>query len=316
MIVALACIGVFISVVSICAGVTHFLERRARQNLPRVGRLIQLRGAAIHLHEIGATDAPTVVLIHGLYGQLQHFTFAMADILAKHFRVVLIDRPGCGYSRRDDTETPAQQGALIAEVLDICGYDQPILVGHSLGAAVAVEMALAQPKRYGGLALLAPAVAAVNTTPMPILRGLLAGVKWVAPVVCATLAAPVAHLFRALFWRASFFPEPVPDTYRLSGGAELGLLPSALRWAGEDMVTLTMTAPQRVANLDRISAMPKAVLFAQSDLIVPPETQKNILGSDNWDHKTIAARGHMLPITAPQACADLVKSVSKRARSV
>ena len=79
---------------------TRALAAQAERQVPQLGEIVPVPGGAIHVVEMGPEDAPPLVLIHGLSGQLQHFTYALAGLLAGEFRVIALDRPGCGYSRR------------------------------------------------------------------------------------------------------------------------------------------------------------------------------------------------------------------------
>ncbi|MEO6076004.1 MAG: alpha/beta fold hydrolase, partial [Dokdonella sp.] len=64
--------------------------------IPRDGKLLMIDGNRLHYLERG-TGRP-IVLIHGLSGQMRNFSTVLVDRLAADHRVVLIDRPGSGYS--------------------------------------------------------------------------------------------------------------------------------------------------------------------------------------------------------------------------
>ncbi|MFX8512336.1 alpha/beta fold hydrolase, partial [Acinetobacter baumannii] len=84
-----------------------------------------------------------VVMIHGLGGNMLHFGYAMADKLANDFRVVLVDRPGSGYSTRPDAApaTLTAQAGTIATLIRRLDLKQPLVVGHSLGGALSLAIA-------------------------------------------------------------------------------------------------------------------------------------------------------------------------------
>jgi len=73
--------------------------RRVEAALPPGGRFIEVPGARLHVVERGG-QGPTLLLVHGLAGQLRHFTYGIVDLLASRYRVVAVDRPGSGYSVR------------------------------------------------------------------------------------------------------------------------------------------------------------------------------------------------------------------------
>ena len=72
--------------------------RRVEAAVPPVGRFIDLPGARLHVVERG--QGPALLLVHGLAGQLRHFTYDIVERLAINHRVVAVDRPGSGYSIR------------------------------------------------------------------------------------------------------------------------------------------------------------------------------------------------------------------------
>jgi alpha-beta hydrolase superfamily lysophospholipase len=83
-------------------GLVVFTVRTARKveaALPPRGKFMQIDGERIHYVDRGGSG-PAIVMIHGLAGNLMHFTYALADVLANDFRVIMVDRLGCGYSAR------------------------------------------------------------------------------------------------------------------------------------------------------------------------------------------------------------------------
>ena len=132
------------------------IAREAERLVPPDGRHLQVDGARLHYVERGS--GPAIVMIHGLGGQLRNFGYAMLEPLARDHRVILVDRPGSGYSTADDDSEPgiAAQAAIVARFIEALGIDRPLLVGHSLGGAVALSLALERPDLIRGLALIAP----------------------------------------------------------------------------------------------------------------------------------------------------------------
>ena len=123
---------------------------------------------------------------------------ALGDRLAPRYRVILIDRPGHGWSDRPDLRgdaSPARQAALVHEALERIGVTRAILVGHSWSGALVTAYALAYPDGVAGLVLLAPV-----THPWP------GGVGWYNPILTTpgigtlfarTLALPLGKLLSA-----------------------------------------------------------------------------------------------------------------------
>jgi pyruvate dehydrogenase E2 component (dihydrolipoamide acetyltransferase) len=119
-------------------------------------RFVEVAGIRVRYARQGEGDR-TVVLLHGFGGDLDNWLFNLGP-LTQRAEVVALDLPGHGQS---DLVLPgATLGALAAFVvafLDELGLDAVDLVGHSLGGAIASQVALDQPGRVTSVALLAPA---------------------------------------------------------------------------------------------------------------------------------------------------------------
>src|SRR5215472_11091666 len=72
---------------------------RVERALPPRGKFVDIPGARIHYWEKGA--GLPIVMVHGLGGQSGNFAFGVVEKLMDEFRVIVMDRPGAGYSTRD-----------------------------------------------------------------------------------------------------------------------------------------------------------------------------------------------------------------------
>lgn len=287
--------------------------RRAEALVPMAGRRVAVPGGAVHVVEAGAADAPAIVLIHGLSGQLQHFTYAMVEDLAREFRVIALDRPGCGYSERDTDEQAAlaAQARMIRAALDDLGVERPVLVGHSLGGAVALAMALETPERAAALALIAPLTHAPDETPA-MFRGLEVHTPVMRRVIGHTLAVPLARRTAAQVLAAVFAPDPVPEDFLIRAGGALGLRPRAFVAASADLVAANRDIGPLSARYGAL-ALPRGVLFGSADAVLSPERHGAPMAAHGFEVETLQERGHMLPITAPEACTAFVRHIAAQA---
>jgi pimeloyl-ACP methyl ester carboxylesterase len=66
------------------------------------GRMIDVTGGRLHVVELGQQDSSSlpVVLIHGASSNLESMRRPLGELLAKNHRVIMIDRPGHGWSTR------------------------------------------------------------------------------------------------------------------------------------------------------------------------------------------------------------------------
>ncbi len=120
-------------------------------------------GLSTHTLQIGDTrwtyyeggKGPTIVLLHG-YGVNRNAWLDVAKPLAKNFHVIIPDLPGWGESTRIKgadygIEAQARRLAVFLHTLDVA---HPMLVGHSMGGAIAGYYASEHPDRVGSLVLM------------------------------------------------------------------------------------------------------------------------------------------------------------------
>jgi pyruvate dehydrogenase E2 component (dihydrolipoamide acetyltransferase) len=99
----------------------------------------------------------TVVLLHGFGGDLDNWLFNAGPLSAKA-EVIALDLPGHGESAVALRGTSVEALAVfVVAFLDGLGIARAHLAGHSLGAAIAAQIALDHPDRVAGLTLIAPA---------------------------------------------------------------------------------------------------------------------------------------------------------------
>ncbi len=135
-----------------------------RRRLLRYGRLRALRSAwftvgGLRMHVRTSTDgaesaALPIVLVHGWSISSTYF-IPLAERLAAQCKVYAPDLPGHGLS---DTPAKALDIAGLAKALsdwmDAAGISQAILIGHSMGCQIAVELAVAHPEKVDRLVLI------------------------------------------------------------------------------------------------------------------------------------------------------------------
>ncbi len=104
-------------------------------------RFVQAGGLSWHVQEMG--QGPTLLLLHGT-GASTHSWRDLLPLLARDFHVVAPDLPGHGFTEapeRDRLSLPAMARGLTA-LLGKLGVEPEGIVGHSAGAAIAMQMVL------------------------------------------------------------------------------------------------------------------------------------------------------------------------------
>jgi pimeloyl-ACP methyl ester carboxylesterase len=118
---------------------------------------VAIDGISLAIHEwpasASAAKAPAIVCIHGLTAN--HTCWAsVADTLSPSYRVIAYDLRGRGDSDKPDKGYSLEQhGRDLAALLDHCGLKKAVIMGHSLGAHIALRFAVHQPGRVSKLVL-------------------------------------------------------------------------------------------------------------------------------------------------------------------
>jgi pimeloyl-ACP methyl ester carboxylesterase len=299
------------------AGLVWFSWKTARKveaALPPIGKFVEVDGARLHYVDKGQ-GAP-IVMIHGLGGNLLHYTSTIADEIAKTNRVVVIDRPGAGYSERPagaDAATTTQ-AAIIQKAIDKLGIEKPLIVGHSLGGAVSLAHAVQHPGKARGYVLLAPAARLPEKTP-PMFEGLKVASPLMQRIIAWTVGVPLGIKYGPAIVAAVFAPQsPTPDFPVRSGGL-LGLRPKAIV---TNMMDFTTTPPD-VKNLYKhyngIQA-PVLCLYGLEDHVLMARYQLAALENvPGIEIETIEHAGHMLMHNEPQTVIAAIRRLDVRTQS-
>ncbi|WCD92690.1 alpha/beta fold hydrolase [Microbacterium sp. nov. GSS16] len=118
-------------------------------------RTLEQPGARLRFHDTGGTGVP-VVLSHGAGMDHTSFLPQAEAIRNAGDRVILWDMRGHGESALAPGTRFSATDALddLAALLDACGVDRAILIGHSLGGNLAQEFAKRHPDRVAGLVVI------------------------------------------------------------------------------------------------------------------------------------------------------------------
>ncbi len=296
-------------------GLAWFTRRTAArilQYLPAKGRFVDVPGGRLHVRESGDAQAPAVLLVHGLGGQMSHLDYGVAERLSASFRVVVVDRPGSGHSLRDEMTSAdvSTQAQALAVLIDKLGLGRPTVVGHSLGGAIALALAVEHPQSVGALALVAPLTHAPETAPQ-VFRALTIETRWVRTLFAWTLATPGAIAGSKKVLAAVFAPEQAPADFAVKGGGLHSLRPSQFLAASNDLQAIPLRMPLvqgRYAEL----ALPVSVLYGRQDAILGwQENGQALVDKVPGARLELVEGGHMLPVTQPLVVADFVERAAR-----
>lgn len=231
-----------------------------------------------------------VILIHGLFGSLDNLN-NLANALSEHYDVVSVDLRNHGHSPRSaEMDYPLMAQDILALITQL-ELTQPWLIGHSMGAKVAMMTAGLAPELIAGLVVadMAP-VAYSDARHADVFAGLTA----VAAAACANRKAADALLAEHInlpgvrqFLLKSFVPHATKaaDSWRFNVAALIENYPHITGWPG---VT---------------PAYQGSILFikgAESDYLLP-EYQAQVLAQfPKATAKVIPETGHWLHAEKPQ----------------
>ncbi len=244
---------------------------------------VDVRGVKLNMRR-GGTGA-TLLFLHGPQG------FAGSDAaverLAQRFDVLAPDHPGYGKSDSPDwLDDVADLSFFYLDLLDALWLGKVVLVGHSLGGWIALEMAVRSTQRIRGLALAAPAGIRIVgvpradmfiVSPDELARLLFAGdgsAAWAA----AQQATPE---LQEIFYKNRFAAAKLCWQPRLYD-------PKLEKW---------------LHRIDR----PTRLIWGEEDKIIPPAYGPRLAELiQGASVATIPRAGHLLHVEAPQLFADEV----------
>lgn len=282
-----------------------YVARKAEEMVPPDGKCEDVPGARIHYVELipedhEGRDLPTIVMVHGLMGQLRNFSHSLAGRLAADHRVILVDRPGWGHSAVEGPRPGiSEQAAMIAALIEQLGLEKPLLVGHSMGGAVSLALGLERPELVKGLALIAPLSQVVDQVPR-VFAGLVAPAP-LRPLVAWLVAVPVGVRRAQQTAAAVFAPDPVPADFATTGGGALALRPKSYLAGSFEIERVPADMARLVARYGEMR-LPVAILYGRQDAVLDPEingsrTAAQIQGAT----LEMIDGGHMLPVTHADA---------------
>jgi len=118
---------------------------------------MSIKTVLVHDQRIAYLDVgvgPPVILIHGFGGSMWQWEHQQ-HALSQHFRVLTLDLPGAGLSDKPEIDyRPDQMLDFFVGFMDGVEIPQAALVGNSMGAGLAIGMALAHPTRVAKLVLI------------------------------------------------------------------------------------------------------------------------------------------------------------------
>ena len=242
----------------------------AEKNVPAVGTILNLNGLQMHGYVEG-DGSQDIVFIHGAFINLRDWVFATRSLSKLDSRLIYIDRPGFGYSERDESNWDAERQADLARlyVRNIHGKNL-ILVGHSWGASVALAWAAKFPEEVKGVV----SIAGLN---MPF-----SGVSKLANDT-GLLRLAYELYFTSVAKRANsgsiekfagrmFQPQDIPSGYLDYVGSDLSRRRSSIKANRGDLLITSQALDQNYTSYGRVET-PVEIIHGNEDFLLPFKSQ-------------------------------------------
>lgn len=264
-------------------------------------RFAEIRGCRLR-YLVGGEGEP-LVLVHGLGGAAANWS-ALAPLLLPGRRVLVPELPGHGGSEplpaAANLNAFADRLALLAERE---GFSPAAVVGHSLGGAIGLRMAIRRPEAASSLVLAGAAGISSGTRSARYaltVTGILKPGRRIAPYRRRVARSPLLKTLVFGRWGASdppALPAEVAEAF-LSGAARHTDTVSAAK-------ALVQDDPR--CDLDRVRC-PALVLWGARDNQLPIGDAFDYARRLRAGLRVIADCGHLLIGERPDACADAIES--------
>ena len=228
---------------------------------PGFGSYVRVGDADVHYKQWGTHGSP-VVLVPGAFESSVVWT-AVGPLLGKDHRVYALDMPWHGYTHYSGSMKLDAQARLVSGFVGALHLSKPLLVGHSMGAAVVASVALTHPNDMGGVVF-----ADGDALPIPVATG-------VGRVVLHAVATHTPYLTSVLRLAARWPSQAQSMIKSLCGDPCPGLTPDLARewvrpfgqqdevdaihaWLGGDGYGLS---PDQLAQI----AVPTEIIWGDND---------------------------------------------------
>jgi pimeloyl-ACP methyl ester carboxylesterase len=264
------------------------------RSYPPAGRFVAVAGGRVHVVEKAPPGdvpaGPAIVFIHGAAANLNDHDNALTERLSRRHRVLLVDRPGHGWSTPaagPDAASPARQAAIIREALQRLGVTSMLLVGHSWGGTAALAYALDFPQDLAGLVLMAPVTYPWNGGSSWYYE--LGALRCIGPAFAHLFALPAGVVLAPYARQIVFSPNLPPPDYMDKAAAWLALRPAEFLANAREVTGLQAFVSAQSSRYDSL-AVPTVVVSGAADAVVPPGRHARAFA-----RRVLQARAVLLP---------------------
>ncbi len=267
-------------------------RERLLAGLPVTERRLDLAGVSTAVLEGG--EGPPMILLHGQGGFAGMFMFIIPDLVTTH-RVIAPDLPGLGASEMDGPPDPDTVLAWLGELIDQTCATPPVVVGISLGGAIAARFAAEHGDRLARLVL-------VDT------GGLVGPVRPAPPVLLALIRHGVRPSERSALRLLGKVSVDLDRVRHRTGERWEPFLAYLVERSRTPSVQKANRRLLRELGLPQISpealariTVPTTLIWGRHDRVAPVKTAEQASARYGWPLHVIEDAGHITPGDQPQA---------------
>ena len=260
----------------------------------------------------GDRSRPVVLLIHGLGDEADSFRH-LFPFLSRDFRLLAPDLPGFGRSESPGKTSFRLCVEAVAGILETEGIEEAIVLGSSLGASIAQNLALRQPSRVGALLLEDGGSPAPNRAATTLLAMALPffgerryqGFRENGEAAVASLGPYYADWEGLPEEDRRFLARRVLD--RVNSETQARAYLSLLRSTIATMATSSASFARQL----RYWKKPLTVVWGAEDRIVPADSGRAIAGRvTGGDFRLVEGAGHLPHQERPAATAGIIRELA------
>ncbi len=239
-----------------------------------------------HAYEQGnGGERTAVVLIHGAGGTYLHWPSEIRRLPG--YRIYALDLPGHGKSEGRGEQSIDAYAESILNWLDALQLHKAIIVGHSMGGAIALTLGLENPDRIAGLGLIS------TGSRLPVAPQLLE----------STSQATTFYSALDLIRRKAFSPDTPERLVELAIRQMGAIRPSVLH--GDFVACNRFNLSDRISEIHQ----PAVVICGGQDQMTPLRMSQSLSNClPNARLETLAEAGHMVIIEQPQQTAAIINN--------
>jgi pimeloyl-ACP methyl ester carboxylesterase len=268
--VLLAVVGLFGALTACAHQEIPYATLEATYGLPGAKRFEPEPGLSIYYLDEGRRDAPALVMVHGFAASL-HAWRPWVQRLGDRYRLISLDLPGHGLTQAPKSYRASLDGdvALVDKLAAELHLGRFVIVGNSMGGAVAWRYAMLHPDKLSGLVL-------VNAAGWPGDKGGGGG----PPGFAVLLNNPLGHALMKTFdphdlakggLQSAYLDPALVDEKLIDRYGDLALAPGHR----DILLTQDMRPGQKVTAADFAKiATPTLVLSGGKDKLIPPAQQQ------------------------------------------